>query len=418
MNVTHCLSVRLSILLLGSLCGCAGDALKRDYADYSEVYSQAVNRQLLLNLARLSHDEPAYFIQLGNISSQYKFDASSGFTPSHASVIHPGGNTQLIQRTLTFGGSLGASVDENPVFQFLPLNGNTFAQTIASPIADKVFDTFYEQGYHADLLIRITVASVQRPSKTDAHKSEYLVNNPMDSTYPQFLEFCDSMRKAQLEHALISDTTDTGDLKINSANLSDIAYAKGAGLEVKQDKTTNAYTVGHQQTSGFKVNDAWTSSEQDKAFIDFVKTFEKNRTKFQMRTFEAAMYSVAKEEVYFDWKQNQKGGPITFSHDEYGSYVEITPTTGNDLRIRPIIQLQRGYPSTARLRFSELTSLLYDGVVYSVGDLEGYAKDGSRAEPTIIKTYNRTVFTMLSYLFSQISIDTQKLPSQQFIQVQ
>jgi hypothetical protein len=67
-----------------------------------------LNRQLLLNLARLSHDEPAYFIQLGNISSQYKFDSTAGFTPSHASVVHPGGNTNLIQRTLTFGGSLTA----------------------------------------------------------------------------------------------------------------------------------------------------------------------------------------------------------------------------------------------------------------------------------------------------------------------
>jgi hypothetical protein len=54
---------------------------------------------------------------------------------------------------------------------------------------------------------------------------------------------------------------------------------------------------------------------------------------------------------------------------------------------------------------AKLVEVNYDNVLYSVGDAEGTIQ-------------NRTVFTMLSYLFSQTAISTQNLPVQQLIRVQ
>ncbi len=66
-----------------------GTALHTDFTDYSEVYADSMNRQLLLNLARLANDEPAYFIQLGTIASQYQFTTSASFSPSHVATTRP-----------------------------------------------------------------------------------------------------------------------------------------------------------------------------------------------------------------------------------------------------------------------------------------------------------------------------------------
>src|SRR5579862_2887363 len=99
----------LRLIPLIVLCGCAGTALRNDYSEYSDVYAKSVNRQLLLNLARLSHDEPPYFVQLGQISSQYTFSSSVSLMPSHARITHPNGVLQnLVQDNSTFGGSVGA----------------------------------------------------------------------------------------------------------------------------------------------------------------------------------------------------------------------------------------------------------------------------------------------------------------------
>jgi hypothetical protein len=71
------------VLSVAGICGCAGTALQHDYANYSSVYADSNNKQLLMNLAREQHDEPIYFVQLASISSEYQFSGSVGFNPSY-----------------------------------------------------------------------------------------------------------------------------------------------------------------------------------------------------------------------------------------------------------------------------------------------------------------------------------------------
>ena len=171
------------VLLVAGLCGCAGTTLQHDYANYSSVYADSNNKQLLMNLAREQHDEPVYFIQIASISSEYQFNGSVGFSPSYTvntpvvfqneastttgSTPPTGGNSvstgfgSFFKDIFTLGGSVNGGFLQEPIYQFLPLTGSNFVQAILSPISDKVFLTFYDQNYPADMLARIMVESVQ-----------------------------------------------------------------------------------------------------------------------------------------------------------------------------------------------------------------------------------------------------------------
>jgi hypothetical protein len=173
-------------------------ALKSDFENYSEVYGDSSNRQMLLNLAREAHEEPINFIQLAQISSQYSFMLGGGFTSSDVNNIPgfyrsgttmttgstppTGGNTitrafgTYVKNALTLGGSANTSLTQNPIFQFVPLTGTNFSQAVLFPIPEKVFDTFYDQNWRADWLARIMVESVAIENITTNTESIWITN--------------------------------------------------------------------------------------------------------------------------------------------------------------------------------------------------------------------------------------------------
>src|ERR1700684_93107 len=58
------------------LAGCAARALQGDYKGYVTAYAESSNRQMLLNLARLSEHHPTYFFKLGQITTNYRYQAT------------------------------------------------------------------------------------------------------------------------------------------------------------------------------------------------------------------------------------------------------------------------------------------------------------------------------------------------------
>jgi hypothetical protein len=428
----------LAVLPLIALAGCAGAALHHDYADYSQVYADSINRQLLLNLARLSRNEPAYFIQLGTISSQYQFTSSAGFQPLHSRVSHPNGAvTSAVQDTLTLGGSLGAGVTETPTFSFVPLNGEGFAEAILAPISDKTFLTFYDQGYQADLLARTMVASVAIKIKDASGKPayKYYINNPYSPTYPEFLEYCDGLRNAQLNQTLTLAPNSKDPLTVYSdskAALSEIVSAINAGLTVKYNADSKSYVVTTEKgRQGLRLGPNLAALPAAARTAEYTKaeTFATGfgETEFKMRTFEAVMYSVAKEAVYFnelkDHPERRSSSNIEFVDNGDGAIAVVNRSSGaGAFAVRPVIRIK--YNREVGRHFSKLVDIKYGKDTYLVGDLEGAESDidtpfgHGASKVKVPATNNRSSFTLISYLFSQIAIDPQKLPVQQLIQVQ
>jgi len=544
--------------------GCVSHvALKSDFGDYSESYGQANNRQLLLNIARLSQDDPVAFIQLASISSQYQFSTSAGFNPTGTRTAPvANGAAPFVQHALTFGGTAGTGLTQTPIFQFVPITGTNLIEALLTPITDKVFLTFFDQGYPADLVVRTMVESVQHEVSTNftvnnltihaasAHTNntrfgtaittvaaytnletvdlgtnyvewamctntyitetgtntfisrvkpaalprfETLVNSPDDLSYPRFLLFCRNVRNAQLVHALTVDTvsnaTELYYSSITNTKLTDVVSAVQAGLSVKYAADSGEITVNNSkpglvlkaETNSILAwadlasqSNALTFDIQEPSWkgtnaVKYATRYANGNYKLKLRTFEAALYGVAKEEARFRELAREPLQPgIIYGKDAFGPYVilnnltnrntkldsltnrvailnnlttsfavlnnltninaTLTDTTNVDAmlanptngvpdrhakanknagnyNIRVRPIMTLTHPGGERVPLTTVADVRYNGREYSVGD-----EDNSNQ--------NRMVFTMLSYLFAQTAISTQNLPVQQLIQVQ
>ena len=243
------------IWLAGCSTGPGPRTLRNNWVDYDSAYGDANNRQLLLNLARLANGEPVNFLQLGTFTAQYTYNASLGFNPNNvvntpgyytsSQTLAAGGSpatSEFTRNMLTLGGSAMAGISETPNFQFLPLTGSNIVAATLVPIDSKVFYTFYDQGYPADLVARTLVASVRRKiivattDKKFTTNYEYLVNSPYDRSYPDFLNFCSLLYRAQVAHIITVGNGPGGSTLIYKGptqKMTDIVSAVQANLSVR-----------------------------------------------------------------------------------------------------------------------------------------------------------------------------------------
>src|SRR5581483_4904745 len=440
----------VAILQLLWLCGCISPTvLHFDHDEYSKVYGDACNKQLLLNLARLSKDEPVYFIQLGSISSQYQFVGSLGASPTYAFRHTPA----------SLGGTFNAGLTQTPIFQFVPLTGTNIVQAILSPISEKVFMTFYDQGYPADLVIRTMVASIEHKTISNGmQKSDFWINDTNDPTYHDFLKFCADVRSMQLSHVLILDRDDQKSTLVYTGpktKLADvIAAVQAPGFDVTSSPTGDSIVSYKQPGLRWKLNvlpgfrpekieylmeNGVTGTNVVYQLVASPATFETNyfatafsapeeRPKFtydrrsnlekgtnavnlaadisqtnivlKMRTFEAAMYSVARQQKYFERHVGATWGNIDYGFDEFGPYAKLHDA---DVKVRPTMTLEHAQIKEHPGHL--LAHLRHGNASYAVADFKG-------------TTQNSLVFTVLSYLYAQTAISTQNLPVQQTIRLQ
>src|SRR5439155_1470643 len=195
--------------------------------------------------------------------------------------------------------------------------------------------------------------------------------------------------------------------------LSEAQAAIAAGFSLTNASEADSFLVSPR--APFMLEPAH-SVPQLKMFSTKVQAaFTTRHVELHMRTFIATMYGVAKEEVY--WKEfihefptNWTGYVSYFTNNPGGiigiKKAESSVAKTNDI-IRPIVTLAEFSPQQ-RQRLTTLIELWYHDRKYTVGDVED---DGP---PSVS---NRSIFSLLSYLFAQLAIDPQKLPVQQLIQV-
>jgi hypothetical protein len=151
----------MALILLASS-GCAVHRVRADYTGFEKAFADTSNRELLLNLARLQNHDPTYFFKMGQITSQYKMAATLSTTGSY--VIQgttPGGGSA------TGGGSPGLTYENDPLFQFIPVNDETNAQLLLKQIPAQTFYILYEQGWRIDQLLRLMVDRIEVTQMTN-----------------------------------------------------------------------------------------------------------------------------------------------------------------------------------------------------------------------------------------------------------
>lgn len=193
-------SVRLAPILVALLSpGCqTAHILEIEHNELSETFGDVSNRQLLLNLARLSQNEPAYFIQLGTFESQATVTGTTSLGPeTYGWNIDPLGSHAGFSKTAGLSGTLGGTISESPIFNFVPLTGDVFAKIFLTPISDQtVCDFLTKMNYYPDVIIRTMVHSIEIKSKDGS--VEFLNNEPLDdNSYAKFIVLCHELTEAK-----------------------------------------------------------------------------------------------------------------------------------------------------------------------------------------------------------------------------
>src|SRR5215510_1682723 len=138
--------LQIHIVLCGLvLSGCLSPiALNRAVVVYDEAVTDALAKQLLINIARAHQHQPIHFTGVSNIAATFDFRVSAGATPAL---------TGDASRALmpVFGGS----VAENPTFSIVPIEGEEFTKRLLTPFQETKFILLLRQRYDIDLMLRL-----------------------------------------------------------------------------------------------------------------------------------------------------------------------------------------------------------------------------------------------------------------------
>ncbi len=382
------------------LSGCGPFALNRGLRDYGAVYANASNQQTLLNLARLANHHPAYFVQLGTVTSSYSATGNlgAGATRNDGDYIF-GGN-----------GSAGVAATSGGNFQIIPLGGGDFASQIVKPIPPEVFMVLYREGWRVDQLMRVLVERIEI-HHADTNTTEVIGNNPSDpESYVRFLRTCELARYAQAAGALRLEKKNTEESVSPILAVPPSAKESVEGVEKNiiwkkvnggwQAFKKGASPVFSLETSNRRwanrlVEDpAFASEKAKRAKENFFSLLAANGLKVRtsdeksenagdsaevvIRSFNGALAAVALEQEAFQ--------PFVRSH------AEAIPAAQQ----RPILTLRWDAPPPG---CNTLVQVTYNRSRYAIADVLG---DGGQS------SWNRDVFRLITQLYYQISVDISK----------
>ncbi|HLA61190.1 MAG TPA: hypothetical protein VK626_02995 [Nitrospiraceae bacterium] len=167
------------LTLAGIVCslavtGCLSPiTLNRAVTSYDEAITDAISKQLLINIARAHQHQPIHFTGVSNIAATFDFRVSAGATPAF---------TGEAGRALMpiFGGS----VAENPTISIAPIEGEEFTKRLLTPFQESKFLLLLRQRYDIDLLLRLMAQELRIMEKG---QEVVYRNTPADRTgYEKF----------------------------------------------------------------------------------------------------------------------------------------------------------------------------------------------------------------------------------------
>ncbi|MDE3042521.1 MAG: hypothetical protein KGJ82_18395 [Nitrospirota bacterium] len=138
------------LTLAGVLCslavtGCLSPiTLNRAVTAYDEAVTNAISKQLLINIARAHQHQPIHFTGVSNIAATFDFHVSAGATPALTGEASRG----LMP---IFGGS----VAENPTISIVPIEGEEFTKRLLTPFQETKFILLLRQRIDIDLMLRL-----------------------------------------------------------------------------------------------------------------------------------------------------------------------------------------------------------------------------------------------------------------------
>jgi len=151
-----------ALLLLAVLamagCGTIGPGtVTRDRFDYTEAVAESWKSQMLLNLVKMRYGDAPVFLDVGQIVAGYSFQrGASAF--ANASAFNSGPPPHAAVGT--FGATVQGTYNDSPTITYAPLAGERFARSLMMPIPPSAILNVIQAGFSVDLVLRLTVQSV------------------------------------------------------------------------------------------------------------------------------------------------------------------------------------------------------------------------------------------------------------------
>src|SRR5215831_13614428 len=131
--------------------GCVGPpVLERQVLGYDEVTKTLDEKLLLLNIARVSNQEPVHFTSTSSIDATFNWTATLGAS----------GEVTESKGTNFLNLNIGTSASENPTFSISPISGKEFTERVATPFSDTIFEFLVFQGGRIDQVMRLMAAGI------------------------------------------------------------------------------------------------------------------------------------------------------------------------------------------------------------------------------------------------------------------
>ena len=193
MKISSLTKLWIGVLAL-MLTGCVGPpALHRSVLGYDETTNQLDQEILLLNIARLSHEDPVHFTMTGSIAATFDFTTSGNFSGSI--VTSPGDNI------FKFGSSTSAS--ENPTLSIIPLSGQDFTQRVITPLSENAFAKLGYQDLPISIIMRLMASAIQIEDKKGGPRVGFIRNNVKHpEEYAKFRRFVMHLESLQMQNQL------------------------------------------------------------------------------------------------------------------------------------------------------------------------------------------------------------------------
>jgi len=446
----------LSLALIG-LFGCAASTFRNDVRGYTEAYAQVSDKQMLYNLARLNNGLAPYFLTIGQIQSSFQMQASDqatvGATGQIASTVGPNTDThyfpgstgvlpfittaftRAVTRGLNLNNVMGGSVQSNPTFTYIPLNGDQAFRQFLTQVASEVFEHFCQQGWPIDQVVRVLVDRIE--IRLPNGQLSVLTNSPTrgdPKSYVTFLRVCGELRDLQRMGKLVIRTRKSvqyfGDQVFENPASKDLISANAAGYKwykigpnawmIGKETNTVFFTVLSDDIKGTLDDSSVAGSISQKNLLNLLKNgisissdipsmdepSQSSGAYIVVRSVSTALSAAATEQndFYDILKHYPPGSPTGIPADE----------------CRPVLELLWGKSAQTALGYDKLlpplVSIPFAGKTYKVTDPVTDACYNCQvshwADRAALSSWNRDTFRMLVELQSEIGVDLSKYQNQ------
>jgi len=177
------------VVLTMGLSGCTSigpRTVARDRFDYITAISDSWKSQMLLNLVKLRYGDAPVFLDIASVINQYGIESSFGFSGNWTQNAQPPWPYSALYNWLGTG-----RYAERPTITYSPLSGEKFARSLMTPIPPAAILNLLQGGYPVDLVLRLTVHSV------NGIQTRYGGGARMRTADPEFYPFVQKLREIQ-----------------------------------------------------------------------------------------------------------------------------------------------------------------------------------------------------------------------------